>query len=36
MAIEVKWLGIDFGQCMMDPTGLRNHLVVGDVSKEMG
>ena len=36
MAIELKWVGFDFGQCMMDPTGLRNHLVVGDVSKEMG
>lgn len=36
MAIELKWVGFDFGQCMMDPTGLRNHLVIGDVSKEMG
>lgn len=36
MAIELKWVGFDFGQCMMDPTGLRNYLVVGDVSKEMG
>ena len=36
MAIELKWLGIDFGQCMMDPTGLRNHVVIGDISKEMG
>jgi FMN phosphatase YigB (HAD superfamily) len=36
MAIEVKWVGIDFGQCLMDPTGLRNHMVIGDVSKEMG
>jgi FMN phosphatase YigB (HAD superfamily) len=36
MAIEVKWIGIDFGQCLMDPTGLRNQMVVGDVSKEMG
>jgi FMN phosphatase YigB (HAD superfamily) len=36
MAIEVKWVGIDFGQCLMDPTGLRNQMVIGDVSKEMG
>ncbi len=36
MAIELKWIGFDFGQCMMDPTGLRNFLVVGDVSKEIG
>jgi len=34
--MELKWVGFDFGQCMMDPTGLRNHLVVGDVSKELG
>ena len=36
MVRELKWVGFDFGQCMMDPTGLRNYLVVGDVSKEMG
>ena len=36
MAMELKWVGFDFGQCMMDPTGLRNYLVIGDVSKEMG
>jgi FMN phosphatase YigB (HAD superfamily) len=36
MALELKWVGFDFGQCMMNPTGLRNHLVIGDVSKEMG
>jgi FMN phosphatase YigB (HAD superfamily) len=36
MAMELKWAGFDFGQCMMDPTGLRSYLVVGDVSKEMG
>ncbi len=34
--MELKWVGFDFGQCMMDPTGLRNYLVVGDVSKELG
>lgn len=36
MAVELKWVGFDFGQCLMDPTGLRNHLVIGDVSKELG
>ncbi len=34
--MELKWVGFDFGQCMMDPTGLRNYLVVGDVSKALG
>jgi FMN phosphatase YigB (HAD superfamily) len=36
MAIEAKWVGIDFGQCLMDPSGLRNYRVIGDVCKEMG
>jgi len=36
MAMEVKWIGFDFGQCMMDPTGMRNYLVIGDVCKELG
>jgi len=36
MAIAAKWVGFDFGQCLMDPSGLRNHLVIGDVCKEMG
>lgn len=36
MAVELKWVGFDFGQCMMDPSGLRNYLVIGDVSKELG
>jgi putative hydrolase of the HAD superfamily len=36
MAIAAKWVGIDFGQCLMDPSGLRNYRVIGDVCKEMG
>jgi len=36
VAIKVKWCGIDFGQCLMDPSGLRNYLVIGDVCKELG
>ncbi len=36
MTFEVKWVGFDFGQCMMNPTGLRNQLVIADVSKELG
>jgi FMN phosphatase YigB (HAD superfamily) len=36
MAIEVKWMGFDFGQCLMDTRGLRSHLVIGDVCKELG
>lgn len=33
--MAIKWCGIDFGQCLMEPTGLRTYLVVGDVCKEM-
>ncbi len=36
MIIELKWIGFDFGQCLMDPSGLRNHLVIGDVCKAIG
>jgi FMN phosphatase YigB (HAD superfamily) len=36
MSIEAKWVGFDFGQCLMDPSGLRNYRVIGDVCKEMG
>jgi FMN phosphatase YigB (HAD superfamily) len=36
MTVLVKWVGIDFGQCLMDPSGLRNYRVVGDVCKEIG
>lgn len=36
MSIEVKWAGFDFGQCLMDPSGLRNYLIIGDVCKEVG
>ncbi len=36
MTITAMWVGFDFGQCLMDPSGLRNHLVIGDVCKEMG
>lgn len=35
MSICVRWVGLDFGQCLMDPSGLRNHLVIGDVCKWM-
>lgn len=39
MAIEVmdvKWAGFDFGQCIMEPGGLRNRLVFGDIYKMLG
>ncbi len=36
MVMELKWIGFDFGQCLMDPSGLRNHLVIGDVCKVIG
>jgi len=34
--IDVKWAGIDFGQCMMDTRKMRTYLVIGDACKQMG
>ncbi len=34
--MEVKWCGFDYGQCMMEPGGLRNPLMFGDIYKEVG
>ncbi|MHB8869476.1 MAG: HAD family hydrolase [Thermoleophilia bacterium] len=34
--LEVKWAGFDFGQCIMEPGGLRNPLVFGDLCKKLG
>jgi FMN phosphatase YigB (HAD superfamily) len=36
MIFEVKWCGFDFGQCIMEPGGLRNPLVFGDIYKQLG
>jgi FMN phosphatase YigB (HAD superfamily) len=36
MVIHAKWLGIDFGQTLMDPKRMRTYLVIGDTSKELG
>lgn len=34
--LEVKWCGFDFGQCLMEPTSLRNPLLFGDIFKQLG
>jgi FMN phosphatase YigB (HAD superfamily) len=36
MALLVKWMGVDFGECLMDATMRRSHLVISDTSKELG
>ena len=36
MILEVKWCGFDFGQCIMEPGGLRTPLVFGDIYKALG
>jgi len=36
MVFKVKWCGFDFGQCIMEPGGLRNPLLFGDIYKELG
>lgn len=34
--MDVKWVGFDYGQCIMEPGGLRNPLVLGDICKLLG
>ena len=36
MIMEVKWCGFDYGQCIMEPGGLRNPRLYGDLYKELG
>lgn len=36
MTLNLKWLGFDYGQCMMDPGGLRNPLMFGEILRELG
>ena len=34
--MDVKWCGFDFGQCIMEPGGLRNPRLFGEMYKELG
>ena len=37
MALKrIKWVGIDFGQCLMSPLSLRNPRMFGDIGKLLG
>lgn len=37
MALKrIKWVGIDFGQCLMSPSSLRNPHLFGDIGKLLG
>jgi FMN phosphatase YigB (HAD superfamily) len=36
MVLHVKWMGVDFGQCLMDSTPERTYWMIGDTSKELG
>ena len=36
MTMEVRWCGFDYGQCIMEPGGLRNPRLYGDLYKELG
>jgi len=36
MTMEVKWCGFDYGQCIMEPGGLRNPLLFGEIYKDLG
>ncbi len=34
--MEVKWCGFDYGQCIMEPGGIRNPLLYGNLYKALG
>lgn len=36
MTLNLRWLGFDYGQCMMDPVGLRNPVMFGEIMRELG
>jgi FMN phosphatase YigB (HAD superfamily) len=36
MSLEVKWVGIDFGQTLLDSSPERTYWMIGDTSKELG
>lgn len=36
MTLYVKWLGIDMGECRMEVTPRRGHLLTGDTTKALG
>jgi len=36
MAIDVKWVGVDFGQTLLDSSPERTYWMIGDTSKELG
>ena len=35
-ARRIKWVGIDYGQCLMTPSSLRNPRMFGDIAKLVG
>lgn len=35
-AMPIKWCGIDFGQTLLEPSGMRTYLIIGDVYKTLG
>jgi len=36
MTLDVKWMGVDMGECHMDVTPRRGHLLTGDTTKLLG
>jgi FMN phosphatase YigB (HAD superfamily) len=36
MVLEVKWAGIDFGQCLLSGSRERTYWMIGDACKELG
>jgi FMN phosphatase YigB (HAD superfamily) len=36
VTLRVRWMGVDMGECLMDVTPRRAHLLAGDTSKALG
>ncbi len=36
MVLEVKWCGLDYGECIMNGDDVRNVILFGDIYKELG
>ena len=36
MTFRVRWMGVDMGECLMDVTPRRAHLLTGDTTRELG
>jgi FMN phosphatase YigB (HAD superfamily) len=36
VTLRIRWMGVDMGECLMDVTPRRAHLLTGDTARELG